>query len=187
MPKVLGVGLLIIHIPSTTISLNQWQQRRSDSGQSKITSSEQIHTERGDRPLHTYSQCCNSTSGEIDLFKVNAWHKTSHILKASIKSGGDPNIKLIYNGARVPLEETVGIGRWIDDLYDDRMTRRQAGFSPEAMNLPVFLVSAPEWEFSVVCPVALITSTPLGHQVSWDVRTQLNGDLTEFTSEIDVS
>lgn len=60
-------------------------------------------------------------------------------------------------------------------------------FSPETLDVTVSLALVPEWRFSAVYPVAPIKSTPLGQEITWDVRTKSNGDLTERTSGLDVS
>lgn len=117
-------------------------------------------------------------------------------LKAFIaeREGKNPEgLQLVFEGNPIHFDATArSLGLDAGD-YVDVVIQLLGGkpviylFSPETLDVSVSLTLVPEWNFSAIYPVNPIKSTKLGQQVSWDVRTHVNGDLTELTSGLDVS
>lgn len=62
-------------------------------------------------------------------------------------------------------------------------------FSPESIEACVKLSLVPEWSLSAIYPVVPIKAhtAHCKEEVRWRVRTHLNGELTELTTELDVA
>ncbi|KAJ7778658.1 hypothetical protein DFH07DRAFT_730622 [Mycena maculata] len=61
-------------------------------------------------------------------------------------------------------------------------------FSPEIVDASVHLSLVPEWSFSSVFPVVPVQTSKAGRDaVQWNVRTHMNGSLTELCTGMEVS
>ncbi|KAJ6459121.1 hypothetical protein C8R47DRAFT_994807 [Mycena vitilis] len=62
-------------------------------------------------------------------------------------------------------------------------------YSPTEIDVSVALTLIPEWDFSAIYPVVPTKSSPsnAGQSIQWNVRTHLDGSLTERNTGLDVA
>lgn len=102
---------------------------------------------------------------------------------------------LSFDGLHLDMEDTPdSVG--IEDGDTIHARREQVGgkpviylHSPTEIDVSVALTLNREWSFSTIYPVvpAKSASSGAGERIQWDVRTHLDGNLTELNTGLDVA
>ncbi|KAJ6461104.1 hypothetical protein C8R45DRAFT_538584 [Mycena sanguinolenta] len=105
------------------------------------------------------------------------------------------DLTYLYDGRRLAPDHTpADFDMENNDIID--MRREQRGgkpviyvYSPTETNVSVALTLTPEWSFSAIYPVVpnKALSSGTGERIQWNVRTHLNGSLTELNTGLDVA
>jgi len=102
---------------------------------------------------------------------------------------------LIFAGLQLENGRTLNDYNIYDGTIIDLMTILVGGkpviylFSPETLEASVELLLVPQWCLSAIYPVIPIKSGPagMGQSVSWRVRVQPEGYLTELSTGLDIA
>ena len=102
---------------------------------------------------------------------------------------------IIYDGVRISFDDTP-YSHGIKDGDSIEVYLHQLGgkpviyvYSPTETNVSVALTLTHEWSFAAIYPVVPSKSTSPGtcERIQWDVRTHLDGNLTELNTGLDVA
>ncbi|KAJ7187725.1 hypothetical protein GGX14DRAFT_547135 [Mycena pura] len=102
---------------------------------------------------------------------------------------------IIYDGVRISFDDTP-YSHGMEDGDSIQVYLQQLGgkpviyvYSPTETNVSVALTLTHEWSFSTIYPVVPSKSTSPGtcERIQWNVRTHLDGNLTELNTGLDVA